>query len=165
VTKKAKKAMQKHASTAYGTTSTDPNDQAALHRRAQRFQREHELERNKNTRNGGQTFFKENHQTVNRFQNLALVSRSISPDEPEGDPNVIDWDRFTIVGTSQELFKDYLRLTSEPKPETIRPYPILQKTLIELKERWKKKTPYNWICNQFKSLRQDLTVRHYSDLV
>jgi len=47
----------------------------------------------------------------------------------------------------------------EPKPETIRPYPILQKTLIELKERWKKKTPYNWICNQFKSLRQDLTVR------
>ena len=86
VTKKAKKAIQKHASTAYGTTPTDPNDQAALHRRAQRFQREHELERNKNTRNGGQTFLKENGQTVNRFQNLAMVSRSITPDEPEGDP-------------------------------------------------------------------------------
>jgi len=159
VTKKAKKAMQKHAATAYGTP-TDVNDQAALHRRAQRFQREHELERNKNVRDGGQAFLKVNHQTVNRFQNLALDSRSASPtDEPEGDPNVIDWDRFTIVGTSQELFKDYLRLTSEPKPETIRPYPILQKTLLELKERWKKKTPYNWICNQFKSLRQDLTVQ------
>ena len=86
VTKKAKKAMQKHATTAYGTTPTDANDQAALHRRAQRFQREHELERNKNMRNGGQTLLKENHQTVNRFQNLALVSRSTSPDGPEGDP-------------------------------------------------------------------------------
>ena len=128
MTKKAKKAMQKHATTAYGTTPTDVNDLAALHRRAQRFQREHELEKNKNIRNGGQTFLKTNYQTVNRFQNLALVSRSASPtDEPEGDPvspfvfglfladyskNVIDWDRFTIVGTSQELFKDYLRLTS-----------------------------------------------------
>ena len=87
VTKKAKKAMQKHATTAYGTTPTDVNDIAALHRRAQRFQREHELEKNKNTRNGGQTFLKANHQNVNRFQNLALVSRSTSPtDEPEGDP-------------------------------------------------------------------------------
>jgi hypothetical protein len=87
VTKKAKKAMQKQTTTAYGTTPTDVNDIAALHRRAQRFQREHELEKNKNIRNGSQTFLKTNHQTVNRFQNLALVSRSTSPtDEPEGDP-------------------------------------------------------------------------------
>jgi hypothetical protein len=32
-------------------------------------------------------------------------------------------------------------------------------TLTELKKRWKEKAPYNWICSQFKSLRQDLTVR------
>lgn len=25
--------------------------------------------------------------------------------------NVPNWDRFTIVGTNQEIFKDYLRLT------------------------------------------------------
>ena len=24
----------------------------------------------------------------------------------------MDWDRYTIVGSSQQLFKDYLRLTS-----------------------------------------------------
>jgi hypothetical protein len=47
----------------------------------------------------------------------------------------------------------------EPKPEQIRPYSILQKTLLELKTRFREKTPYNWICSQFKSLRQDLTVR------
>ena len=76
---------------------------------------------------------------------------------------MVEWDRYTIVGTSQEIFKDYLRLTSEPRPETIRPYPVLQRTLTELKKRWKNKetygTSYNWICNQLKSLRQDLTVR------
>lgn len=74
----------------------------------------------------------------------------------------MDWDRYTIVGTSQEIFKDYLRLTSEPRPETIRPYAVLQRTLTELKKRWKNKesygTSYSWICNQLKSLRQDLTV-------
>lgn len=49
----------------------------------------------------------------------------------------------------------------EPKPEQIRPYPILRQTLVELKKRWREKTSYNWICNQFKSLRQDLTVCCY----
>lgn len=41
----------------------------------------------------------------------------------------------------------------------IRPYPVLQQTLAELKQRWRAKSSYNWICSQFKSLRQDLTVR------
>jgi SAC3 family protein LENG8/THP3 len=40
----------------------------------------------------------------------------------------------------------------------IRPYAILQQTLVELKKRWRAKVSYEWICNQFKSLRQDLTV-------
>jgi hypothetical protein len=50
----------------------------------------------------------------------------------------------------------------EPKPEQIRPYAVLQQTLQELKKKWKDKAPYNWVCNQFKSLRQDLTVRRIS---
>jgi hypothetical protein len=152
--KKAKKAANKAAASGY----TDFNDQAALKRRAERFQREHELEKTKHLRTDNQASIKP--QPVNR----SLVSSKSgsmfgSSDEPEGDPNVIDWDRYTIVGTSQELFKDYLRLTSEPKPETIRPYAVLQKTLVALKQRWKEKASYSWICNQFKSLRQDLTVQ------
>ncbi|KAF9477776.1 hypothetical protein BDN70DRAFT_907106 [Pholiota conissans] len=151
--KKAKKAASKNATTSY--TPIDFNDQAALNRRAQRFQREHELERTKHVRNIGQI--------KSNFSNGARLGSPYptASDEPEGDPNVIDWDRYTIVGTSQEIFKDYLRLTSEPKPETIRPYAVLKNTLEELKERWKKgpKPTYSWICNQFKSLRQDLTVQ------
>ncbi|KAF9054572.1 SAC3/GANP/Nin1/mts3/eIF-3 p25 family-domain-containing protein [Panaeolus papilionaceus] len=162
--KKAKKAAAKNqaANIGYNSGYSIDIEQAALNRRAERFQREHELERTKASRNGaGQSSLKGNHQNVHLFKN----SKSSSPygtsatDEPEGDPNVIDWDRFTIVGTSQEIFKDYLRLTSEPNPETIRPYHILQQTFSELKTKWRNKTTYNWICNQFKSLRQDLTVQ------
>ncbi|KAH9479661.1 THP3-like protein C2A9.11c [Psilocybe cubensis] len=159
--KKAKKEKLKNAAATY---TTDFNDQAALNRRAERFQREHEIEKNKNARNGGAAAIKANQQNGHLFNNRSLSSRSGSPytaqDEPEGDPNVIDWDRYTIVGTSQDIFKDYLRLTSEPKPETIRPYAVLQKTLTELKSRWREhQVKYPWICNQFKSLRQDLTVQ------
>ncbi|RXW20656.1 hypothetical protein EST38_g5192 [Candolleomyces aberdarensis] len=147
--KKAKKANNNTNKTV--TYSNDfHSDQAALNRRAERFQREHDIERNKS--------FQTHHKPNNNYHNYR-ASRSASADEPEADPKVVDWDRFTIVGTSQELFKDYLRLTSEPKPETIRPYPVLQQTLLALKKKWKEKCSYNWICNQFKSLRQDLTVQ------
>ncbi|KAG5647885.1 hypothetical protein DXG03_007809 [Asterophora parasitica] len=158
--KKAKKNAQKNAST---PQTFDPNDQAALNRRAQRFQREHEIERAKSTKNGGpQNSQKAYQNTTQRFRDMTL-SRTGSPfgaaDDPEADPNVIDWDRHTIVGTNQEVFKEYLRLTTEPKPEQIRPYAVLQKTLLELKKKWREKCPYNWVCSQFKSLRQDLTVQ------
>ncbi|KAF8223520.1 hypothetical protein L208DRAFT_1316407 [Tricholoma matsutake] len=158
VNKKAKKNALKHTA----QQSLDDNDTAALSRRAERFQREHELERTKNLRNGGILSLKVNQHTTHLFRDMSL-SRGGSPfghsDDPEADPNVIDWDRYTIVGTSQDIFKDYLRLTTEPKPEQIRPYPILQQTLLELKKRWREKCNYNWICSQFKSLRQDLTVQ------
>ncbi|KAJ3818422.1 SAC3/GANP/Nin1/mts3/eIF-3 p25 family-domain-containing protein [Lentinula raphanica] len=155
--KKAKKSSVKQITT--GTASLDLNDQAALSRRAERFQREHEIERQK-SRNSS---LKANAHNKHLFSNTSWsTSRSASPsgvDEPEADPNVIDWDRFTIVGTSKEIFKDYLRLTDTPKPETIRPYPVLQETLVQLKKRWREKCSYAWICNQLKSLRQDLIVQ------
>ncbi|KAJ4473692.1 SAC3/GANP/Nin1/mts3/eIF-3 p25 family-domain-containing protein [Lentinula aciculospora] len=158
VSKKAKKSSLKQITA--GTASLDLNDQAALNRRAERFQREHEIERQK-SRNSS---LKANAHNSHLFSNNSWnTSRSASPlgisDEPEADPNVIDWDRFTIVGSSREIFKDYLRLTDAPKPETIRPYTVLQETLVQLKRRWREKCSYDWICNQFKSLRQDLTVQ------
>ncbi|KAL0060866.1 hypothetical protein AAF712_012330 [Marasmius tenuissimus] len=155
--KKAKKSALKQVTS--GTATIDLNDQAALNRRAERFHREHEIERQRLRTNGNsQASLKTNYHNSHLFQ-----SRSNSPfggnDDPGADPNVIDWDRYTIVGTSKEIFKDYLRLTTEPKPEQIRPYNVLQETLIQLKKRWREKCSYAWICNQLKSLRQDLTVQ------
>ncbi|KAF2748810.1 hypothetical protein M011DRAFT_400295 [Sporormia fimetaria CBS 119925] len=65
-----------------------------------------------------------------------------------------------VVGTNQSLEKSYFRLTSQPKPETVRPLHVLEKTLDLLRKKWRQEKNYNYICNQFKSLRQDLTVQH-----
>ncbi|WFD43488.1 hypothetical protein MPSI1_002150 [Malassezia psittaci] len=75
------------------------------------------------------------------------------------DPNVIDWDEFTVVGTSAKLEKPYLRLTSAPDPKMVRPLSTLQKTLSFLLEKWHTEHNYAYICDQFKSVRQDLTVQ------
>ncbi|KAJ3004654.1 hypothetical protein HKX48_001110, partial [Thoreauomyces humboldtii] len=77
----------------------------------------------------------------------------------EGNPDVIDWDKFTIIGTSTDLEKRYLRLTSAPDPSTVRPLHILRRTLDLLVNKWKEEQNYTYICDQFKSLRQDLTVQ------
>lgn len=65
-----------------------------------------------------------------------------------------------IVGRSSTLEKKYFRLTAPPNPDTVRPLPILRQTLDLLKKKWKDENNYAFICDQFKSLRQDLTVQH-----
>ncbi|KAI8896682.1 SAC3/GANP/Nin1/mts3/eIF-3 p25 family-domain-containing protein [Globomyces pollinis-pini] len=75
--------------------------------------------------------------------------------DPNPDENI--WQ--PIVGTCMELEKGYLRLTAPPDPSTVRPLSVLKKTLELLKKKWKDETNYVYICDQFKSLRQDLTVQ------
>ena len=83
------------------------------------------------------------------------VAASSRDDTPM--PDVIEG---PVIGTCRSLEKNYFRLTSAPKPETVRPLPVLRQTLALLKEKWKKDNNYSYICDQFKSLRQDLTVQH-----
>lgn len=66
---------------------------------------------------------------------------------------------YHIVGTSSDLVKPYLRLTSAPDPATVRPQHILEKALERVQERWKAKGDYHNACEQMKSIRQDLTVQ------
>jgi hypothetical protein len=65
-----------------------------------------------------------------------------------------------IIGRCQELEKNYFRLTSAPNPDTVRPLPVLEKMLDLLKKKWRKENNYSYVCDQFKSMRQDLTVQH-----
>jgi SAC3 family protein LENG8/THP3 len=65
-----------------------------------------------------------------------------------------------VVGRSTKLEKNYFRLTSAPNPDDVRPLPILRQTLELLKKKWRSEGNYVYICDQFKSLRQDLTVQH-----
>ncbi|KAI1106640.1 SAC3/GANP/Nin1/mts3/eIF-3 p25 family-domain-containing protein [Jackrogersella minutella] len=64
-----------------------------------------------------------------------------------------------IVGLNESLEKRYLRLTAAPKAADVRPERVLHQTLDLLKKKWRKDGNYNYICDQFKSLRQDLTVQ------
>lgn len=85
-----------------------------------------------------------------RFESeYKAVYRSPSPTPPSSGP---------IVGTSKVLEKRYLRLTAPPVPSNVRPERILRQTLDFLK-KWRKEGNYSYICDQFKSMRQDLTVQ------
>ena len=65
-----------------------------------------------------------------------------------------------VVGRCQTLEKSYLRLTSEPNPDLIRPPNILQKMYCLLMDKYQSKTAsYTYLCDQFKSMRQDLRVQ------
>ena len=68
-----------------------------------------------------------------------------------------------VVGTCKVYEKEYLRLTSAPKPELVRPQPILEKHFSNLKSEYsdlKCRRDYPWFCSQLKAIRQDCTVQH-----
>lgn len=84
-----------------------------------------------------------------------------SPSSPTGSPaRSAEADQGPVVGRCQDLEKNYFRLTSAPNPDSVRPLSVLEKTLDLLKRKWKHEGNYGYICDQFKSLRQDLTVQH-----
>ena len=64
-----------------------------------------------------------------------------------------------LVGTSTELEKPYLRLTTFPKPENVRPQPVLVKSLAHIKSRFIQTEDFDWANEQLKSVRQDITVQ------
>jgi hypothetical protein len=70
----------------------------------------------------------------------------------------IDLESLSVVGTCQVLEKKYLRLTAAPDQALVRPLSVLRKTLALLKQKWAEKPDYKYTSDQFKSMRQDLTV-------
>ncbi|KAF2762983.1 hypothetical protein EJ05DRAFT_491169 [Pseudovirgaria hyperparasitica] len=98
-----------------------------------------------------------------RFQSgkLPWSSDGSESRRAENNPDIVP--QGPVIGTCQTLEKRYLRLTSAPKPEAVRPLPVLRKTLDLLKKKWKEENNYGYVCDQFKSLRQDLTVQHIKE--
>ena len=80
-----------------------------------------------------------------------------------------DFERMTVKGTCETLEKGYLRLTSPPKAELVRPPRVLRQHLQNLRDEWwspsgkKRQHDYEWFCSQFKAIRQDLTVQRVAD--
>ena len=84
----SKKSKKNQANKSAATFALDVGDRATLNRRAERFRREHELEKQKQNGGGGQaSSLRNNQRTAHPFVNL---SRSATPfanaDDPEADP-------------------------------------------------------------------------------
>lgn len=90
-----------------------------------------------------------------RFGHVSPTSSPLASDSP-----VVDNPTGPVVGTCEKLEKNYFRLTSAPKPEEVRPLPVLKDMFDLLRKKWKSEHKYAYACDQFKSLRQDLTVQH-----
>ena len=70
-------------------------------------------------------------------------------------------EQFSVVGTCTKLEKRYLRLTSAPDPAQVRPEPVLEKWLGELRRMWSsKEKEWKYIEDQMRAIRQDLTVQN-----
>ncbi|KAI7899090.1 SAC3/GANP/Nin1/mts3/eIF-3 p25 family-domain-containing protein [Cokeromyces recurvatus] len=90
-----------------------------------------------------------------RFQATKMGSPTPMDIDNELTPSMND----VIVGTSNALEKPYFRLTSAVDPTIVRPLKVLKKAFKMLRRKWKEESNYSYICEQFKSMRQDLTVQ------
>ncbi|EPZ31771.1 SAC3/GANP/Nin1/mts3/eIF-3 p25 domain-containing protein [Rozella allomycis CSF55] len=67
--------------------------------------------------------------------------------------------RFGKEIPSVNVSKSQIHNRKAPDPSTVRPLAVLKKSLAFLKKKWREECDYGYICDQFKSLRQDLTVQ------
>ncbi|ELP87324.1 leukocyte receptor cluster member, putative [Entamoeba invadens IP1] len=81
-------------------------------------------------------------------------------DKPE--TNLRD-DKENLVGTSQALEKHYFRVKGIPKSSEVRPEVVLKQAFKFVMDNFKKTNDYDYICDQLKGIRQDLTLQHIED--
>jgi len=65
-----------------------------------------------------------------------------------------------VMGLNRNIEKQYLRLTGPPDPAMVRPESVLKKSFMRVIELWiSRDKDYRWVEEQFRSIRQDLSVQ------
>ncbi|EJU03478.1 hypothetical protein DACRYDRAFT_21062 [Dacryopinax primogenitus] len=175
--KPAKAAKKATFTNSWETTNTSSNGFATdslRQRREDRFAREHEIERQRQAGERPAQGYSRHVNTppangaslLDRMESLRSTpkkkSKFVYQNNVENayDPNVLNWDRHTIVGRSKDLEKSYLRLTSDADPANVRPLEVLVQALEVVLKKYKAQTvKYDYVCDQLKSIRQDLIVQ------
>lgn len=78
---------------------------------------------------------------------------------PNNNGEKVGNSKFNFVGESTNHEKEYLRLTSFPRKEDVRPLDVLVKSLAHIKRRYIQDEDFCWANDQLKSVRQDITVQ------
>lgn len=155
--KKLKKAKASGGALSGGTSGFDSN-QAALFERAHRFKGRGGIHDASNAKSSVGS-------NVEKYMGKTVIGGS----NRQLDEH--DYERMTVKGTCATLEKEYLRLTSPPRAELVRPQHILERHLENLKRSYRKGgkvhngkvRDYDWYCSQFKAIRQDLTVQRITN--
>ncbi|KAL7750559.1 hypothetical protein RI367_003900 [Sorochytrium milnesiophthora] len=93
----------------------------------------------------------------NRKSQLSHVAYAEYHRQQLGDD---EWDATAVVGTNTEHEKSFLRLIGKPNPALVRPLPVLERAFREtILPRYKREHNYTYMCDQMKSMRQDLLVQ------
>lgn len=103
--------------------------------------------------------------SINNDSEPDPVNRALSSSRNQGEPFSAASQRNTkaLVGECTNLEKPYLRLTTYPKKEDVRPLKILRLSLAHVKATYVRDEDFAWANEQLKSIRQDLTVQRIRD--
>lgn len=78
-----------------------------------------------------------------------------------GDDDLKFMSSEAILGTCMVMEKGFIRIQAMPNPDTVRPEKVLVKWAERLQVKYDtSEADYEWICDQFKAVRQDMVIQH-----
>lgn len=158
---KKRKSADQDMTDATGRAVTPPWKKANTKSIADRITGQSKKQEKKNKNNAKNGKFDNSEAALERRrQRFGHISPNSSPPHSRDDSPAVIATSGPIVGTCEVLEKRYFRLTAPPNPNTVRPLALLEKALEHVIARWKAGRDYTYVCDQMKSIRQDLTVQH-----